>query len=545
MKNSIKTGIGVFILGMGIIISSCVKDDPDIPPESTIPFDPDKVLTIQDIKVIKDTSGGYTFDDIYSVYAVVGMDEESGNIYKAAYVQDETGGIQLNFLNAGGLYLGDSIRVMLQGGTVDDYGGLYQINNLDVGRNIVKLATNKEPDPIVLTIQEVNANLANYQSMVIQIDSVQFVDGDLGKTYADSVTKETGEVYLEDESGSTILVRTSGYANFSNHTLAEGKGTFTSILTEYNGTAQLIIRDIAEVDLSGQRSGGGGGNEPIPPVQGVNEPFNNAEDYADYTQDGWSNFAVTGDRKWQGKTFNSEKYVQSTGYNSGLADMETWLITPPVINTNGDKKLNFKTAMAFWAHNSTDPITILASTDYDGTNFETSNWTPLSADLANASSGDNNWIESGEVSLEQFVGNVAIAFKYKGSETESTSIRIDDVVINASGGGGIEPVEEVMEYFDSVENYTNIDLPGWSNLVVAGDRYWQGKEYSGNKYAQATGYNSGLPDMETWMITPLVINTNGDKVLTFKCAQAYWAHNVNDPITDKRERKGIGKGRPF
>jgi len=211
--------------------------------------------------------------------------------------------------------------------------------------------------------------------------------------------------------------------------------------------------------------------------------------------------------------------------------METWLITPPVINTNGDKKLNFKTAMAFWAHNSTDPITVLASTDYDGTNFETSNWTPLSADLANASSGDNNWIESGEVSLEQFVGNVAIAFKYKGSETESTSIRIDDVVINAGGGGGIEPVEEVMEYFDSVENYTNIDLPGWSNLVVAGDRYWQGKEFSGNKYAQATGYNSGLPDLETWMITPLVINTNGDKVLTFKCAQAYWAHNVNDPIT--------------
>ena len=125
MKNSIKTGIGVFILGLGIILNSCVKDKPDVPPESTIPFDPDKVLTIQDIKLIKDTTGSYTFDDIYSVYAVVGMDEESGNIYKSAFIQDETGGIQLNFLNAGGLYFGDSIRVMLQGGTVDDYGGLY------------------------------------------------------------------------------------------------------------------------------------------------------------------------------------------------------------------------------------------------------------------------------------------------------------------------------------------------------------------------------------------------------------------------------------
>jgi len=130
------------------------------------------------------------------------------------------------------------------------------------------------------------------------------------------------------------------------------------------------------------------------------------------------------------------------------------------------------------------------------------------------------------------IGNVAIAFKYKGSESESTSIRIDDVIVNGGGGGGgIEPVEEVLEYFDSVEDYTDIDLPGWANLIVAGTRYWQGKEYSGNKYAQSTGYNSGLADMETWLITPPVINTNGDKILSFKCAQAYWEHNVNDPIT--------------
>ena len=94
MKFFFKYTIGVFVLGLVLIFNSCVKDTPDVPPNVTIPFDENKVLTIQDIKLIKDTSGSYTFDDIYSVFAVVGMDEESGNIYRSAYVQDETGGIQ-------------------------------------------------------------------------------------------------------------------------------------------------------------------------------------------------------------------------------------------------------------------------------------------------------------------------------------------------------------------------------------------------------------------------------------------------------------------
>jgi hypothetical protein len=192
--------------------------------------------------------------------------------------------------------------------------------------------------------------------------------------------------------------------------------------------------------------------------------------------------------------------------------------------------------MAYWTHQAgNEPLTILASTDYDGTNFETATWTELSATLPTSGNANYEWVESGEISLSQFTGNVAIAFKYVGSDTESTSMQIDDVVVTnggGGGGGGIEPVPSVNEPFDGVTGYENVDIEGWTNVLVTGDRLWQGKEYSENKYVQATGYNSGLSEMETWLITPPVINTSGDKTLSFKNGMAYWAHNAgNAPLT--------------
>ena len=281
---------------------------------------------------------------------------------------------------------------------------------------------------------------------------------------------------------------------------------------------------------------GGGGGGAITPVSEINEEFNTVENYTDIDLEGWTNISVEGTRKWQGKDFSGNKYAQATGYNSGLDAMVTWLITPPVINNAGDQKLTFKCAMAFWTHQAgNEPLTILASTDYDGTNFETATWTELSATLPTSGNANYEWVESGEISLSQFTGNVAIAFKYVGSDSESTSMQIDDVVVTnggGGGGGGIEPVPSVNEPFDGVTGYENVDIEGWTNVLVTGDRLWQGKEYSGNKYVQATGYNSGLSEMETWLITPPVINTSGDKTLSFKNGMAYWAHNAgNAPLT--------------
>lgn len=533
MKRSIIIGFATLSL-LALIISSCVKETPDAPPVTTIPFDPDKVVTIAEIKqMFADSGGVYTFTDIYSVYVTVVMDEKSGNIYKSSYVQDATGAIQLNCFNTSGLYLGDSVRLLLKGATLDNYHDLYQLQNINTGESVYKIKTNNFIEPEVVTISELSGNIDYYQSRAIKLEEVQFVEAELGTTYADAVNLADLNRTLEDCNGSSIIARTSGYASFAGDTIPEGNGSIVAIASVYNGTPQLVLRGVDDILLTDERCGGGTGGEPIDPVAEVNEEFNSVSDYEDVNIEGWTNIIVEGTRKWQGKSFSSNKYAQSTGYNSGLAAMETWFITPPVINTNGDKKLNFKSAMAYWEHTG-EPFTLLASTDFDGSNFDVANWTELSATLPDAGSGNYTWLESGEVSLANFVGNVAIAFKYVGSDTESTSIQIDDVTINTEGGGGggggtIDPVAEVNEAFDSVVNYEDIDLEGWTNVMLEGTRRWQGKEFDANKYAQATGYNSGLAAMETWLVTPPVINTSGDKKLNFTCAMAYWEH-TGDPL---------------
>ena len=70
---------------------------------------------------------------------------------------------------------------------------------------------------------------------------------------------------------------------------------------------------------------------------------------------------------------------------------------------------------------------VLFSTDYNGTNPLTATWTPLPATLAQKSDADNTFISSGNVSLPVQAGKSGvIAFKYSGSNTESTSYRIDN-----------------------------------------------------------------------------------------------------------------------
>lgn len=782
MKKSVFTSILTLITGI-IIFSSCVKDTPDVPPESTIPYDPNQVWTIDSLKFYFDkvsflvnlaggdldslnvhleetygiqaeTDGTYTITTgMYSLFCNVTMDEKSGNIYKAAYVQDPSGAIQLNFLSSGGLYVGDSVRILLQGASVEVYpdGGLYQVHNLDVGNSVYKIATGHFIEPELTTIQQVKSNLSYYQSRLIQFDSVQFIDSELGETFADGVNQTDENRWLMDCDGNTVEIRTSGYANFAdsllptgkgtliaiasmytqaqlvirtysevqlngvrcdggggseipdvtttipelkalyqgqrllieddlvigahvvandesgnyyktiviqdgdggielkindydlyqtypegmeiyvkckdlyldtygeviqlgsiyeeggswnfggiqpgdlfkhvvtapnidpvtptlvdvndidedmigmlvqldevqineselgstwadailqysvNHNLEncdgdivvvrtsgyaifaseiipEGNGTFIGVVSAFNGTMQLYVRHLSDVDLTGERCDTGGGGNEIDPVENVMEYFDNAVNYEDIVIEGWTNMNVVGTRKWQGKVFNDDKYAQSTGYNSGLPDMEVWIITPPVINTNGDKTLSFKSAMAYWEHSQNDPITIYASTDYDGTNFSTAVWTEVSANLPIQSSANYEWIQSGSISLAGFTGNVAIAFKYKGSDSESTSIQIDDVLIVGGGGGG---TTIFTENFDA-------GWGGFEAISIIGDQVWERDNTTGpdgSACAEISGYELGYFTNMDYLISPsLDLNAYSSASLLFESAMNY------------------------
>ncbi|MCB0804367.1 MAG: choice-of-anchor J domain-containing protein [Bacteroidales bacterium] len=253
MKNT-KTLLA-FIIGAVIAFSSCVKDEPDVPPESSIPFYPDSVWSIYELKQQYNMEGTHEITGNYSVFGVCVMDERTGNIYQSTFIEDGSDGIQINFLGTSGIYLGDSVRIYLKGCTIDEYGGMRQLNNVNAGYNVEKIATRHFVTPEVVSISQLRTNINTYEGRVIQLNDVQFVQSELGETYADSIHREDINHTLEDCQGANVIVRTSGYANFANKLLPEGNGSFIAIAGHYNGDAQLTIRTTTEVNLTGERCG--------------------------------------------------------------------------------------------------------------------------------------------------------------------------------------------------------------------------------------------------------------------------------------------------
>ncbi|NPD46542.1 DUF5689 domain-containing protein [Lentimicrobium sp. S6] len=500
------------------------------------------------IKAVKDLYQGsrLQIEDELVFEATVTANDQFGNYYKTLVIQDSERGVEVK-INDYDLFLtytvGQKLLVSCKNLYLDAYGGVVQLGSVYDDNGEEKFGG---IDPAFLsshvqladggvalspTVLEINNLTEDYLGMLIELQNVQFVDADLNETYADMANNYSANRTLTNCDGIQTIVRTSSYADFGGSQIAQGNGSFIGILSAYNGSYQFLIRDVNDLDMNGQRCDVGGGGGGVEPVDEINETFEGAVDYSDIAIDGWTTLNVQGDRNWQGKTYNTDKYAQATGYNSGLDVMETWLITPPVTNI-GTKKLSLKTAKAFWAHTSGSPLTVLVSEDFDGENFETANWTEINPVLAGESDADNAWIESGDYDLTAFSGNAAIAFKYLGSGTESTSYRLDDIVVSTEGGsgggggggGGGSTVDMIDEQFNSAVNYEDINLEGWVNVNVEGDRMWQGKEYDTEKYAQSTGYNSGVDYMECWLITPMISDI-GSKSLSLKTAMAYWAHS--------------------
>jgi hypothetical protein len=95
---------------------------------------------------------------------------------------------------------------------------------------------------------------------LVQFDNVQIADTlspITGKTYtyADAVNKLTiNHVFnTKTRSYSSLVLRTSGYSRFAGDTINTKMGTIVGVLTYYNGTYQLIIRDLSDVKFDQPR----------------------------------------------------------------------------------------------------------------------------------------------------------------------------------------------------------------------------------------------------------------------------------------------------
>lgn len=422
------------ILVLVTMATSCKKEW-DSPPVRTLPVG--EVITVAQLRALFQGMPVH-FGGDSSVYAVVTADEQNGNLYKNIYVQDQTGAIQLRLLNPGGLYEGDSIRIYLPGTVLSVFSGMMQLDSVDVDNNVVKQATGVHVEPATVTISQITPAI---QGMLIRLDSVEFATDDLGMTYADAVNQITQNRDLVDCDGGSILVRTSGYANFANQVLPEGRGNFTAVVGQFNSDMQLFIRNINEVQLNGPRCDGGGPGPcdyTVAPVSTVTQDFSDVLiNDTDYNNPDWVNLAVVGSRVWRGRIFQSDKYLRATSFGSNQTN-EAWFVTPPIIQGGGQIGMTFRSATAFWNDASwPHPLTVKVSADFDGCHPELATWYTITGYSASTNTTANyTFVNSGLVDVTSALpngttGDLHIAFIYNGAHPNgvTTTLDLDDIVI--------------------------------------------------------------------------------------------------------------------
>jgi hypothetical protein len=525
---------GILILGS---LVGCRKLEWDKPPIQTIPEG--SAITIQQLRAMY-TGERVRFTEDKSVFAVVTMDEESGNIFRNVFIQDHTGAINVRLLAAGGLYQGDSIRINLRNTSLNQFNGMMQLDSVSVDFNIVKQATLVHVEPQNVTVDQISPAL---QGQLVRVVDAEFVDSDLGRTYADAQNQRTENRTLRDCSGNTVLVRTSGFANFAGQQVASGKGSLVGVVSQFNNDIQIFIRSVAEVDMNEERCGAGPCDYSTPAVAELSDDFESAQNNVDYQSINWINVAKEGSRLWRGREFGGNRYVRATSFGSFDPVNETWLITRP-IEYNGQKYLRFRTAKNSGNDPFHDALSVWVSTDFDGCDIDEATWVEVTGYAKpDGSTANNAWVNSGDINLSPFISGAStfhVAFKYRSavSQGETTGFDLDDVHITntpgGSGGGGGDPtgptviLEQDFEALTagSGANEVAVNIPGWvnANVSTAGTRLWHTRSFSNNKFAEFTSNFSatGVSD-EVWLITESMdLSSFSEVTLTFDTQIRFW-----------------------
>ena len=368
----------------------------------------------------------------FTITGNITTEETNGNFYKVAYMQDKTGAVELSLNFAGGLYIGDSVLLNLDSLGITFEDDKLKIENIEVDKNIVKIATEKNVTPLIVSYNSLN--LSKDQCKLIKLTNVEFET--TGIVYADPsffVGGDNANLILKDCNGESFLVRTSDYANFSDVVVDSGNGSITGIFSGFGGDYQIFIRDINEVKLDSARcdgtSGGGGSGSGI-----LLKDFNDGS----ITSGNWKSF-------WTGTT-TTENWGEWEIFGGNVASAgnfdvsifqnyacESWMVSPAVdLTSTISPFLSFDNVVQY------EPgprLELFISSDYDGVSnpSQQGTWIDLTNYVPNwdVDSGDWDFVPSGNLDLSQFISpSITIAFKYTGTNSGGATWEIDNILID-------------------------------------------------------------------------------------------------------------------
>ena len=272
------------------LFTGCMDDDWDTPTTEALnkaygnqEIAETNVITIGSLKekyesVINASTNSYEqiTEDVQIKGRVVGNDI-GGNIYNEVSIDDGTGAI-LICISQGGLFsylpVGQEIVVDLKGLYIGGYGKLSEIGmpytnakgNSYVSR-MSRVLWNKHfkltgvADASKVVAEEFDVSkrtkeeyFTAYNGKLMTIKNVEFTNADGKTTFAPSDEKDAANSVNRglSQNGkpiatSSIVVRTSSYADFAAKQLPTGKLNITGVFTRYRTTWQILIRDERDI----------------------------------------------------------------------------------------------------------------------------------------------------------------------------------------------------------------------------------------------------------------------------------------------------------
>ncbi len=270
-----------------LYLGSCSNDEillPDVKPiQGTTPTpdpNPDPVMSMmipleelrneltEDILNFNNLNGG---EKVRTEGFIISNDN-ARNIQNALYIQDKSNNpilgvrilINRNNINNSSFGLNRKVTLELNGLGMQYNDGVLEIGKLrnngvislesnDFATFIIATTEAEEVTPVLLTVKEIQDALAspeitdNQTGILISIEDVQFIDDDLGKTYADERnTNEVVRTLRSCSDGTFISLINGGNALFKNDEMSQQKGTITAILEG----SSLRIRDVDDISFN-------------------------------------------------------------------------------------------------------------------------------------------------------------------------------------------------------------------------------------------------------------------------------------------------------
>ncbi|RDI56831.1 DUF5689 domain-containing protein [Flavobacterium glaciei] len=432
-----------------ILFGSCVTDE--VLPPKLVCTQPD-LITNKSVSEVHATANAivtqYKYDDIIEAYVV--SSDESGNFFKsisfqtlATATKPATGfsvpvdatNLYIDYRLGNKVYikLKDQYTDILFGGMrigsifVNSYneGGVGRLSQNEYKKVLNASCTNVKEDVLVrsLTMSEL-LNDSNLNTLV-ELSDVQFSAAAIGRRYFEETNNVGGATNwgLMDKLGNQVYFRTSSFSDFATKVVPNGSGKVRGILTKYGTDYQLLPRSEKDVVMTGPRS-----------VPFFSEDFEKVVDKSNLSLPGWANMVQKGTLFWKGRVYSGNGYAEFAISGTKVVSNIAWLISPKIdMDTHTNEVLTFRSAQHHLDVDSPlNSLEVYVSTNFDGLNFATANWTPLVVNLPKQATPWYQFVGSGAVDLSSYKGKINIAFKYTGSGRNLAldgAFQVDDVQI--------------------------------------------------------------------------------------------------------------------